>query len=394
MYPTTAGVVLADKGLVQVVQNCLRQTRTRLVLQHGDITRWSEFLLQLERAQPDVLVLNLASARLEEMIRRIQTVSQAPLIVIHESLDPQIILGVIRAGAKEYVYPPYEQHLLEALGRIAEQRAERAPPREASGSVVGLLSVKGGCGATTVACHLAAELQRLTQKEILLADLAITAGTVGLLMGAKTPYSILDAAENIDRLDLSYWKTLVSNGLPRLEVITSPAAPVLNGPLAPEPFREVLRFARSIYDWTVADLGRGLNHFSLSLMEDMDQILLVTHAEVPAFYQTKNIVQALRSLGYREDRLHLVVNRAPKDSDFTMQEVERLIGLPVRAKLPNSYPELTRAHAQARLLSPDTPLGKQLTRVAMALAGIENGGGGPAMPLFEVKQVAAGWGRV
>jgi hypothetical protein len=47
MYPTTAGVVLADKGLVQVVQNCLRQTRTRLVLQHGDITRWSEFLLQL-----------------------------------------------------------------------------------------------------------------------------------------------------------------------------------------------------------------------------------------------------------------------------------------------------------------------------------------------------------
>ena len=390
MYPLSAAVVIADSDLSLRVQACLREARVRLVLQHGRITRWPEFLLELGRAEPDALVLDLAYTRLEEIIRRIRTVSPAPVIVIHEALDPETILGAIRAGAKEYVYPPFEQGLLRALERVARERSEHESARGANGSIVGLLSVKGGCGATTIACHLAAELQRLTQKEILLADLAMTAGAVGFLMDAKTPYSILDAAENIDRLDLSYWKALVSNGCPRLAVITSPAEPVLDGPLDPAPYREILRFVRANYDWIIADLGRGLNHFSLSLMEDMDQIFLVTHAEVPAFYQTKNIVQALRSLGQREDRLHLLVNRAAKDSEFTMQEVERLIGLPVHSKLPNSYPELYRAYAQGRLLAPDTPLGKHFTRLATDLAGIQQGQPGPGLSLLGAKKAVAG----
>ena len=235
MYPLSAAVVIADSDLSLRVQACLREARVRLVLQHGRITRWPEFLLELGRAEPDALVLDLAYTRLEEIIRRIRTVSPAPVIVIHEALDPETILGAIRAGAKEYVYPPFEQGLLRALERVARERSEQESARGANGSIVGLLSVKGGCGATTIACHLAAELQRLTQKEILLADLAMTAGAVGFLMEAKTPYSILDAAQNIDRLDLSYWKALVSNGCPRLAVITSPAEPVLDGPLDPAP---------------------------------------------------------------------------------------------------------------------------------------------------------------
>jgi Flp pilus assembly CpaE family ATPase len=125
-------------------------------------------------------------------------------------------------------------------------------------------------------------------------------------------------------------------------------------------------------------------------MDDIDQIFLVTHAEVPAFYQTKNIVQALRSLGHREDRLHLLVNRAAKDSEFTMQEVERLIGLPVHSKLPNSYPELYRAYAQGRLLAPDTPLGKHFTRLATDLAGIQQGQPGPGLSLLGAKKAVAG----
>jgi pilus assembly protein CpaE len=256
---------------------------------------------------------------------------------------------------------------------------------------VGVLSVKGGCGATTIACHLAVELQRLTQKEILLADLDMTAGVVGFVMNCKTPYSVLDATQNIDRLDLSYWKALVSNGCSRLEVISSPSEPVLAEDLDAERFREVLRFARTNYDWIIADLGRGLSGFLLSLMEHMDQVFLVTHAEVPALYQTKNIMQTLRGVGYQEERIRLLVNRAPRDADFTIQEVERLIGLPVHARLPNSYPELYKACAQGRLLAPDTQLGKQFTRLAMSLVGIQEGKTGPALPLFGVKKAVAGW---
>ena len=391
MYPISAALVMADGDMVQAVQDCLRSARARIVLQLPEVTRWAEFLLQLQRAQPDVVITELQRG-LEDVIRRIRSVSQAPVIVMHHEVDAETILTVLRAGAREYVYPPYEQGLLQALERLAQERVQREATQRRGGQVFGVLSVKGGCGATTVACHVAAELRRLTQKEILLAYVALTGGSVGFVMNVTTGYSIMDAARNLHRLDLSYWKGLLSSATARLDVIASLKGPLLDSCPEPESLREVLRFARYHYDWVIADLGSGLNYVALSLMEDLDQILLVMHPEVPAFYLTKNAVQALRNVGVREERVRLVVNRASRDSDFPITEIERLIGLPVHLQLPNSYPELYKAYAQGRLLAPDTSLGKVFARLAMELGGVEQRKqAGRALPLLGVKKVAAGW---
>ena len=391
MYPQSAALLIANAELAKTVQDCLRVARTRIALQVAEVARWSEFLLHLERSQPEVVIVDF-QPRLDEVIRRIRSASQAPVVVVHDAVDAETILTVIRSGAREYVYPPYEPGLLQALERLGRERTEQEGAKGANGQIVGLLSAKGGCGATTIACHLAVELRRLTQKEILLADLDLTLGVVGFVMNAHTPYSILDAVRNLHRLDLSYWKALVFNGSPRLEVITAPQRPFLEAPPEREALHEVLRFARSHYDWILADLGRGLNVLTLSLLEDLDQLLLVSHAEVPAFYQTKNIVQMLRHIGFSEERVRLLVNRFPRDSDISAQEVEHLIGMPIYLKLPNSYPELYRAFAEGRLLTPDTPLGKQFTRLAQNLVGVEHDGRpGRALPLLGVKKVAPGW---
>lgn len=392
MYPLTAGVVIANRDLSREIQACLREVRVRVVLEQPAITRWAEFQLQMERSRPDVLIFDLSQPRLlEEAIRKIRGLSPAPVIAVHDAVDAETILGALRAGAREYVYPPYLPSLQKALERISLDQTKQHAAKGLHGRVLGFLSAKGGCGATTIACHLAWELQRVTQQEILLADLAMSAGVVGFLTDSKTQYSILDAVRNIHRLDLSYWKALVSNGTPRLEVITAPTAPVVDEPLDPEPFRDVLRFVRSSYDWVIADLGRGLNFFSLGLLEEMDEIFLVTHLEVPALYQTKNVVQQIRDVGFLEDRLHVIVNRSPKQSEFTSEEVERLLGVPIHSKLPNAYPELYQAFAQGRLLSPDTQLGKHFTQLAMSLAGIQGAKNGRGYSLFGLKKTVPGW---
>ena len=60
------------------------------------------------------------------------------------------------------------------------------------------------------------ELGRAGGRKVLLADFDMDAGMVGFLMKVKSPYSILDAINNLHRLDASYWKALVSNGIPGL----------------------------------------------------------------------------------------------------------------------------------------------------------------------------------
>jgi len=388
MYPLSAGLVIADKNLWEQVHACLRELRVRVVLEQAAISRWGDFLLQLERARPDVLIFDL-SQQLEEVIGRIRAISPAPVVVVHHMADAETILGAVRAGAKEYVYPPLGPSLQKALERLAaDSQVRQQAAKEISGSVLGFLSAKGGCGATTIACHLAVELQRVTQKEILLSDLDMSAGVIGFLMKAGTSYSILDAVQNLPRLDLSYWKALVSNGYPRLEVITAPSEPLVDQPLDPEPFREVLRFVRTNYDWVIADLGRGMSLFVLGLLEEMDEVFVVTQLEVPALYQTKNVVQSMREAGYSEHRLHVIANRVPKQSDFSTEEVEKMLGLKIHTKLPNGYTDLYQAYAEGRLLSPESQLGKHFTRLAMNIAGVREDKGGRGFSLFGVKKVA------
>jgi hypothetical protein len=41
-------------------------------------------------------------------------------------------------------------------------------------------------------------------------------------MKTKSPYSVMDALNNLHRLDQNYWSALISNGMPGLEIITAP----------------------------------------------------------------------------------------------------------------------------------------------------------------------------
>src|SRR5262249_31171156 len=160
------------------------------------------------------------------------------------------------------------------------------------GKSFGFLSAKGGCGATTLICHVAVELGRQNQK-VLLADLDLDAGMIGFLTKTKGTYSILDAVNNLHRLDTSYWKALVSNGIPGVEIVPSPVALASRTTPREEQLRHVLAFVRPYYDISLVDLGRSLSRTSMGALEEIDETCLVTTLEVPALHQAKLIVQTL-----------------------------------------------------------------------------------------------------
>ncbi len=239
------------------------------------------------------------------------------IVAINNSADADSILSALRAGINEYLFPPLREPLRKALEkRSAERSRRREGGAKGNGKSFGLLSAKGGCGATTLACHVAAELGRQNQK-VLLADLDLDAGMVAFLTKTKSVYSILDAVNNLHRLDISYWKALVSNGIPGVEIVSSP--PTLASKQQPkdDQIRHVLAFAKPHYDWSVVDLGRSLSRMAMAALEEIDEVCLVTTLEVPALHQAKQIVQTLLDSGYGKNRIRLILNRTPKRLDIT-----------------------------------------------------------------------------
>jgi pilus assembly protein CpaE len=374
MYPLTIGLAIENREMWEQAQACLADLPFRIIVEHQDIGDISNFLDRLERMRPDVVLVDISNWKnpLEGLVTSIRSAVSDPMIIaLNTSADPEAILSSLRAGINEYLFPPLKDSLRKALEkRSAERSRRRDGGTKGAGKSYAFLSAKGGCGATTIVCHVAAELGRLNQK-VLLMDLDLDAGMIGFITKTKAVYSILDAVNNLHRLDISYWKALVSNGIPGVEIVASPLSLASKQVPKDEQVRHVLAFARPHYDWTLVDMGRSLSHMSMAALDEIDEVCLVTTLEVPALHQSKQIVQTLIDSGYGKGRIRLILNRSPKRLDITPAELEKMLGLPIFSMVPNDYPELYETYAEGRMLNRNSDLGKQIARLAVKLSGLE-----------------------
>jgi pilus assembly protein CpaE len=374
MYPLTIGLAIENRDLWDQTQSCLADLPFRIIVEHQDVGDVSAFLDRLERMRPDVVLVDISNWKepLEGLVASIKTATGDPMIVaLNTTADADAILSSLRAGINEYLYPPLNEPLRKALERRSADRSRRRDGgTKGGGKSLGFVSAKGGCGATTIVCHVAAELGKQNQK-VLLADLDLDAGMIGFITKTKAVYSILDAVNNLHRLDISYWKALVSNGIPGVEIVASPLALASKQQPKDEQVRHVLAFARPNYDWTLVDLGRSLSRMAMAALEEIDEVCLVTTLDVPALHQSKQIVQTLIDSGYGKNRIRLILNRAPKRLDITPAELEKMLGVSIFAMVPNDYAELYETYAEGRMLNRNSDLGKRISMLALKLASLE-----------------------
>ncbi|MBV8809921.1 MAG: AAA family ATPase [Acidobacteriaceae bacterium] len=368
MVATRLLLHIQDADLRRETLQVLRDSGNPIPYQEHE-GNWDDLCEQTSRIKPEVLVLDLTVLTSELNIAMRQLRTHAPrvkVIALHPTAEPKMILAAMRSGVNEFLHPPLADALVTALERLLNaSEPEHIPTTR--GRVIGFLSAKGGCGATTLACHVAWELQNQTRKKVLLADLDLTSGLVGFLMKTPSSYSILDAIKNLARLDESLWKALVSEYRPNLSVL--PACPSYSrwDQPAENDLRQVIQFTRTQHDWVILDLGRSLNPIANSLLEEMDQLFLVSTLEVVALHGLKSIVHGLFDQG---EKLQLILNRTPKMMDISTQELEKILGRSLYAALPNDYMSLYQSYSNGNLLNPDNRLAQHFALLASKIAGM------------------------
>lgn len=372
MRPLSLGMIISDAEMGEQIRSCVQALPVRLVIEEPEISDRDALVERLERVRPDVILLELENVRepLDEVIGAIKRTAGSPVVIaVHTATDPESILNAIRAGAAEYLYPPLGPNLEKALRRIANERAQEAGEGK-TGGVVAFLGAKGGCGATTIACHVAIEVQRQCGGHILLADFDLDSGIVGFLMKSRSQYTLVDALSNVERLDPNYWKALISNGRPGMEILAAPAGMSTRQPTDLDNLRFVLHFARSQYDYVVVDLGRGLTPGTMSALEEVEHLFLVSSTDVPALYKSKHVVRSLLDAGYSRERLHLTMNRIPRSSEITKSEIEQMLGIPVAFQLPEEQAALYEAYSSGNLLAPNHSLTRRMAEIARVITGV------------------------
>jgi pilus assembly protein CpaE len=330
---------------------------------------WLGLLDEVGQGRPEAVLIDFDALPSDPANSIRQLKAQHPrlkVIALHGSADPKIILAAMRAGANEFLHPPLDESLPAALERILNS-PDTDSDQSIRGRVIGFLSAKGGCGATTIACHIASEIQAQTRKSVLLADLDLVSGLVSFLMKTPSSYSILDAVKNLSRLDESLWRALVVEHRPGLSVIPGPAAYTRWDLPDDDQIRRVIQFTRKQHEWTVLDLGRSLNPMALAVLEEIDQLFLVSTLEVVALHGLKTIVHGLFEQG---EKLQLILNRTPKMMDISTQDLEKILGRSLYAALPNDYMGLYQSYSSGNLLNSNSRLAQDFALLASKITGV------------------------
>ncbi len=365
-----------NPGDVRLVKEAVAEAEGRVQL--SSVSRLAEALARLGQEPYDVILLDLTlpdSQGLNTVIQAHAAAKDVPILVLTGTDDGTMAVCALERGAQDYlVKGQFDGNRLMNAMRYAVARKEgqiaQAQKATTTDQVLGVVGAKGGCGATTVACHLAKELTVQAGQSVLLADLDLVCGAVGFLMKTNSNYSVLSAAENSDRLDLNLWKNMVSNGVPNLDILSAPETLSCAKPLSADQLSRVLRFTRQHYDRVIVDLGRGITEFSLTLLYDIDYTFVVTTPDVVALSRASGIVDALLASGYPQERLRLVINRMPNRPRLTLRDIEDVLKLPVYAVFPNGPEELEESYIKEKLVPRNGILGRQFASFAGKVANL------------------------
>jgi pilus assembly protein CpaE len=252
------------------------------------------------------------------------------IVVIVSTLDARFILEAMRAGIKECLPEPITpQALDEAVRRlvVGEQR-------ERAGQVVAFVGAKGGVGTTTLAVNTAAALAKTAGSPPLLIDLHVARGDAALLMGAEPRFSVLDAFENLHKVDESFLAGLTEKTQCGAQVLASTARPV-NVATSPTATRTLLELAARRYRITVLDVPRT-DPAMLEALDPATVIAVVTSQELSAVRGAAAIVATLRQR-YGSQRLRVVVNRYDKNGPVSAKDIAKVVGEPVACQIPSDY---------------------------------------------------------
>ena len=252
------------------------------------------------------------------------------IVIVAAALEPVLMLEAMRAGVTEFVTAPLTAPELQA----AISRVSTPAVLTAAGQVFVFLGAKGGVGTTTIAVNVATALAQLETGSTLLIDLHLAYGDAAIFLGTEPRFSVLDALDNVHRLDRAFFRGLVSHTRGGLDFLGS-SDRASSRPVDAAAVRTLVETASRHYRYVVLDVPRS-DGVMLDVLEPASRIVIVANQELATVRAATRVAATLRQR-YGKDRVSVVVSRFDKLANIGEDDVERVLGSRVAHTFPSNY---------------------------------------------------------
>jgi pilus assembly protein CpaE len=395
MADITVAVLTEDREQLATLRSLLESTHAAsLVFSHVGfpVSATDPVVRQMQDQRAEVVLIELGPDDPQRAIRAIElirdTTSEIAIFAIGGMGNARHVVAAMRAGACEFLdQATLTDALVEALDRFSVSRS-RNRSRNGKARTFTVINAKGGAGATTLAVNLATALQQ-NHGQTVLVDFA-PLGHAALHLNARASFGILDALQNLHRMDETLLESLVTTTTNGLHLLAGPPEPNTTTATASEVTR-LFDLLVSHYRYVVVDCSGRLDSTTRLLADLSNSVLIVVQTDIVSLWSAARIRTFLEG-DAKGKVLRLVLNRYKKILGFAEADIEKATGCQLFWKLPNSYQEIAPAIDKGvPVARGNQELGRSFRSLARLLAsGVGGNGPGdatpPAVPVLSPKR--------
>ena len=258
-----------------------------------------------------------------------------PVVVMSQSSPNGFLRQAFEAGADDVItLPQTGEEVAFTLQKVIARRKGHVMPGRPSASVITVLGPKGGTGKTLTATNLAVALAQ-RKKEVVLVDLDLQFGDIGLAMGLSPERTINDLMkagppfdhEKIDRHLLRH-----PSGV---KVLVAPTRPDQAGSLSVDYLRDIYAAMRTMSDYVIVDTPPGFTAEVIATIDVSTDICMIGMLDSLSLKNMKLGLETLELMGYETRNVTLILNRADSSVGILPEDVSTILGRPPDVAVPS-----------------------------------------------------------
>jgi pilus assembly protein CpaE len=248
-----------------------------------------------------------------------------PVVVLFHGTANGFLQRAFEAGADDLIELPQSAEQLGFALEKALARRRGSAAGVAEGAMITVLGPKGGTGKTITSSNLAVALA-LEGKSVVLVDLDLQFGDVGLALGLEPSKTIYDLATSGGTLDADKIEGFLSQHPSGARALMAPLRPDQAAAIATPFLREIFEIMRSRFDFVLVDTPPAFTAEVIAAVDVSTHLCMVGMLDALSVKDTKIGLETLEQMGYDPNAVTLILNRADSDVGITTADVEELLG--------------------------------------------------------------------
>ncbi len=320
--------------LIESAMNDRRMSKVALTTHNGSI----QGAVETYRSNPTPnLILVETSLSPENIPAALEELAEfcdpnTHVIVLGHVNDVLLYRELIRSGVDEYIVLPTDANTI--VFAIAELFVgEDAAP---VGRVMGFVPAKGGSGSSTTAHNSAWIAAQTLRQEVLIVDMDLPFGTVGLNFNQDPPNGIADAIDAQENLDAVMLDRLISKAANNINLLAAPGTLEKPYDLAQGDFEKTIELLQSTIPLIFLDFPHVWNGWVRKTMSVLDEVVIVAEPDLANLRNAKGLADSIRALRPTEGSPLLVLNKVglPKRPEISPAEFASAIDCELIEQIP------------------------------------------------------------